>query len=79
MTEPVYLDDLQAGQVFGSGTVTVDAAMIHRFAAEFDPQPFHLDDVAAQAPLFRGLAASGWHTARPATWPRYKRQRPGRE
>jgi acyl dehydratase len=33
------------------------------FAAEFDPQPFHLDDAAAQHSFFRGLAASGWHTA----------------
>ena len=54
---------MQPGQVFGSGTLTVDADMIRRFAAEFDPQPFHLDDAAAQGTLFRGLAASGWHTA----------------
>lgn len=33
------------------------------FAAEFDPQPFHLDAAAAQASIFGGLAASGWHTA----------------
>ncbi len=35
----------------------------HRDAAEFDPQPFHLDDRAARETIFRGLAASGWHTA----------------
>ena len=29
----------------------------------FDPQAFHLDEVAAEASVFRGLAASGWHTA----------------
>ena len=63
MTEHIYLDDMQPGQVFGSGTLTVDADMIRRFAAEFDPQPFHLDDAAAQGTLFRGLAASGWHTS----------------
>lgn len=63
MTDLLYLDDMQPGQVFGSGSVTIDAAMIRRFAAEYDPQPFHLDDAAAQATLFRGLAASGWHTA----------------
>ena len=34
-----------------------------RFAAEFDPQPFHLDEQAAERSFFRGLAASGWHTA----------------
>ena len=36
---------------------------IKSFAAEFDPQPFHLDAAAAQASIFGGLAASGWHTA----------------
>lgn len=63
MTERIYLDDMQPGQTFESGTVTVDADMIRRFAAEYDPQPFHLDDAAARGTLFRGLAASGWHTA----------------
>ena len=41
----------------------MEAARIKEFAAEFDPQPFHLDENAAQASLFNGLAASGWHTA----------------
>jgi len=41
----------------------MEAARIKEFAAEFDPQPFHLDEAAAQASVFRGLAASGWHTA----------------
>ncbi|HKX38835.1 MAG TPA: MaoC family dehydratase, partial [Burkholderiales bacterium] len=36
---------------------------VKRFAAEFDPQPFHLDDAAARGTIFGGLAASGWHTA----------------
>jgi acyl dehydratase len=59
-----YLDDLAPGQRFvGSTRLQVDAERIKRFAAEFDPQPFHLDDDAARPTLFRGLAASGWHTA----------------
>ncbi|WP_159914052.1 MaoC family dehydratase [Pantoea sp. 18069] len=59
-----YLDDLVPGQRFvGSTRLRVDAERIQSFAAEFDPQPFHLDDDAARATLFRGLAASGWHTA----------------
>lgn len=59
-----YLDDLEAGQRFvGSTRLHVDEERIKSFAAEFDPQPFHLDDAAARATLFRGLAASGWHTA----------------
>jgi acyl dehydratase len=41
----------------------LDAGQITAFAREFDPQPFHLDDEAAKATLFGGLAASGWHTA----------------
>src|ERR1700687_5493467 len=63
MTERLYLDDLHAGQRFTSGSHEVDEDQITRFAREFDPQPFHLDDDAAKATLFAGLAASGWHTA----------------
>jgi acyl dehydratase len=59
----LYLDDLQVGQRFTSGTYIIEEAQIKAFAAEFDPQPFHLDESAAQASIFRGLAASGWHTA----------------
>ncbi|RBP08700.1 acyl dehydratase [Roseiarcus fermentans] len=62
MTE-LYLEDLAVGQTFGSGRVRVEAAAIKAFAAEFDPQPFHLDEEAARNSIFRGLAASGWHTA----------------
>src|SRR5262252_345504 len=59
----LYLDDLQVGQRFSSGTLVVGEAEIKEFARRFDPQPFHLDDEAAKATLFGGLAASGWHTA----------------
>jgi acyl dehydratase len=59
----LYLDDLQVGQRFESGTHTIDEAQILGFAKQFDPQPFHLDDAAARGTLFGGLAASGWHTA----------------
>ncbi|HKA79022.1 MAG TPA: MaoC family dehydratase [Xanthobacteraceae bacterium] len=59
----LYLEDLHVGQRFSSGTHTIDAEQIKAFAAQFDPQPFHLDDAAAQGTLFGGLAASGWHTA----------------
>src|ERR1700720_4177540 len=58
-----FLEDLRVGQRFASASHTVDEAQIKRFAAEYDPQPFHLDDNAAKATLFGGLAASGWHTA----------------
>jgi len=58
-----YLDDLRVGQTFETGTYVMDEARMKAFAAEFDPQPFHLDEAAAKASVFRGLAASGWHTA----------------
>ena len=58
-----YLEDYAPGQRFGSGRLRVEAARIKSFAAEFDPQPFHLDEARARDTLFRGLAASGWHTA----------------
>lgn len=58
-----YLEDFAAGQIFGSGRMRIDEERIKRFAAEFDPQPFHLDDAAARDTIFKGLAASGWHTA----------------
>jgi acyl dehydratase len=58
-----YLEDFTAGQKFASGRLRIDEQRIKSFAAEFDPQPFHLDDAAARGSIFRGLAASGWHTA----------------
>lgn len=58
-----YLEDFTVGQTFGSGQLRVDTEQIKAFAAEFDPQPFHLDENAARDTIFRGLAASGWHTA----------------
>jgi acyl dehydratase len=51
------------GQTFGSGRLRMDKERIFAFAAEFDPQPFHLDEAAARDSIFGGLAASGWHTA----------------
>ena len=61
--KPLFLDDFRVGQIFHSGEYLMDEVRIKAFAAEFDPQPFHLDKSAAQASIFRGLAASGWHTA----------------
>src|SRR5580693_8113726 len=61
--EQLYLEDLYIGQRFVSGSYVMEAERIKEFAAEFDPQPFHLDESAAHASIFKGLAASGWHTA----------------
>lgn len=51
------------GQTFTSPARVVDAAEIKTFAAQFDFQPQHIDEAAAEATMFGGLAASGWHTA----------------
>ena len=58
-----YFEDMYVGQRFTSGSHVLDEAQIKRFASEFDPQTFHLDNEPAKATLFGGLAASGWHTA----------------
>lgn len=62
-SDPLFLDDLSVGQKFTSASYEFSEAEIKEFASRFDPQPFHLDDEAAKSTLFRGLAASGWHTA----------------
>ncbi|MEK1851345.1 MAG: MaoC family dehydratase [Phyllobacterium sp.] len=59
----LHLDDLHVGQRFVSATHTIDETQIKSFAAQFDPQLFHTDEEAAKSSLFKGLAASGWHTA----------------
>jgi acyl dehydratase len=61
--QKLYLNDLHVGQRFTTGSYRMDEARMKAFAAEFDPQPFHLDDAAARDSVFHGLAASGWHTA----------------
>ena len=58
-----YLEDFGVGLTFRSAPARIDADQIKRFAREFDPQPFHLDEEAASGTIFGGLAASGWHTA----------------
>jgi acyl dehydratase len=58
-----YLEDYAVGQTFSSGRLRIDKDRIKAFAADFDPQPFHLDEDAARDSIFHGLAASGWHTA----------------
>ena len=58
-----YLEDFAPGQKFGSGRLRVERERTKSFGAEFDPQPFHVDEIAARESFFKGLAASGWHTA----------------
>ena len=59
---PCYFEDLAVGQRYSGGTASLDVAAIKAFAAAFDPQPFHLDEVAGKASVFGQLVASGWHT-----------------
>jgi len=63
MTGKYFLEDFAVGQVFATSKLQVDTDQIKSFAKQFDPQPYHLDEEAAQKSPFRGLAASGWHTA----------------
>jgi acyl dehydratase len=63
MTTKTYaFEDFWVGRVFEFGAMPVKRDDIVRFAAEFDPQPFHLSEEAASKSLFKKLSASGWHT-----------------
>ncbi|UJL46657.1 MaoC family dehydratase [Virgibacillus sp. NKC19-16] len=63
MKQELYLDDVNVGDTFISETYHLNPDKIKRFASEFDPQDFHLDETLAEDTFFNGLAASGWHTA----------------
>jgi acyl dehydratase len=63
-----FFEDVTIGWRADLGTHTFTADEIKTFARAFDPQPFHLDEAAAERSLFGGLSASGWHTA--AIWMR---------
>ena len=58
-----YWEDYELGAVYDMGSKTMTKEEIIDFATKFDPQPFHLDEEAAKKSIFKGLAASGWHTA----------------
>ena|SRR5688572_32109165 len=62
MTGKLYFEDFQPGAINEYGPRPVSREEIIAFAAEFDPQPMHLDEEAARASMLGGLAASGWHT-----------------
>jgi acyl dehydratase len=64
----VFWDDVIEGDVIEGGAFAFGIEAIKRFAAEFDPRPTHLDEAAASATFFNGLAASGAHTF--AAWAR---------
>jgi acyl dehydratase len=59
----MFYEDLTVGRVFVTASIEVTADEISRFASRYDPQPFHLDPIAAGQSVFGGLVASGWMTA----------------
>ena len=61
--ETLYWEDIEIGRVLQTGLLDIDAPGIRSFAEKFDPQPYHLDRDAAEASLFGGLCASGWHVS----------------
>ena len=63
MRGALYLDDLAVGRKFVTRSTTLTLEGCKAFAAEFDPQPFHLDEAAARGSVFGRIAASGWYTA----------------
>lgn len=58
-----YFEDIEIGRSRETGSYTFTEEEIIKFARQFDPQAFHIDRTAAQASIFGGLIASGWHTA----------------
>ena len=63
MSDVLYLEDVFVGQRFVTASHLLTANEIKAFASAYDPQPFHTDEEAAKDTFFKGLAASGWHTA----------------
>ena len=58
-----FFEDVRIGQTIDAGTTTFDTSSIIAFATAYDPQPMHIDEVAASAGVYGALIASGWHTA----------------
>lgn len=62
MSAKYYWEDFKVGEVSEMGRRTVDKGEVIAFAQQFDPQSFHVDEVAAKQSMYGGLIASGWHT-----------------
>jgi acyl dehydratase len=63
LSDPLYLEDVFVGQRFVTSSHRLTSDEIKNFARAYDPQPFHTDEELAKETFFKGLAASGWHTA----------------
>ena len=75
----LHWEDFSPGQVIECGSRLLTRAEIVAFAAEYDPQPMHLDEAAARATLFGGLVASGWHSCCVLMRMRSEERRVGKE
>ncbi len=62
MSVDLYWEDFHVGDTAPIGERTVDRDEVIAFARAYDPQPFHVDEAAAEQSVFKGLIASGWHT-----------------
>ena len=61
MPDFLHFEDFAAGQTYDLGAHTMTAEEIVEYASEYDPQPQHIDPVAAKESMLGGLAASGWY------------------
>jgi acyl dehydratase len=61
-THKYYWEDFKPGDTFPMGERAIDRDEVMAFARQFDPQPFHIDEAAAERSIYGGLIASGWHT-----------------
>lgn len=57
----IHWSDIKPGDTFDTDSITISRKDILEFAADFDPQPYHLEEEAARNSIFGGLCASGWH------------------
>ena len=62
MAIDLYWEDFKVGDTASIGERLVDRDEVIAFATAYDPQPFHIDEAAAEQSMFKGLIASGWHT-----------------
>ncbi len=62
MSVDLYWEDFRVGDTAPIGERTVERDEVIAFARAYDPQPFHIDEAAAEQSMFKGLIASGWHT-----------------
>ena len=58
---PRFYEDYEQGEIIRAAGITLSESDIIEFAFKYDPQPFHIDKIAAEKSIYGGLIASGWH------------------